>query len=49
MKGSVAYAGQDPWIFSASLRDNILFGQPYQMEWYNTVIGACALSKVAIS
>ena len=46
MKGSVAYAGQEPWIFSASVRENILFGKPYQMDWYNTVVDACALDKV---
>ena len=46
MKGSVAYAGQEPWIFSASVRENILFGKPYQMDWYNTVVDVCALNKV---
>ena len=46
INGIVAYAGQEPWIFSASLRDNILFGQPFYPEWYNTVIDVCALDKV---
>ena len=49
MKGSVAYAGQEPWIFSASVRENILFGQSYQMDWYNTVVDVCALNKVVNS
>ncbi len=46
MIGTVAYAGQEPWIFSATLRDNILFGKPYHPDWYATVIDMCALEKV---
>lgn len=44
--GKMSYASQDPWIFSATLRDNILFGKPYDAERYNAVIEACALDKV---
>eukprot|EP00466_Bigelowiella_natans_P015595 jgi/Bigna1/33998/e_gw1.4.172.1 len=32
--GSVAYVPQRPWIFSASVRENILFGLPFESEWY---------------
>ena len=46
MKGRVSYASQGSWIFSATLRENILFGKPYDQERYNTVLGACALDKV---
>ena len=46
--GKVSFSSQDPWIFSASLRDNILFGLPYRRDWYNTVITACALDKVSM-
>ena len=46
MRGSVAYASQESWVFSATLRENILFGLPYQPNWYNTVVEACALGKV---
>ncbi len=42
--GSVALAAQVPWIQNATLRDNILFGQPYEREWYNHVIASCSLS-----
>ena len=45
--GKVSYASQDAWVFSATLRENILFGQPYEPAWYDTVIEACGLDKVS--
>lgn len=47
VKGSVAYSSQEPWIFSATLKDNVLFGLPYDSEWYHTVMEVCALDKVS--
>ena len=46
VKGSVGYASQEAWVFSATLRDNILFGLPYDPDKYESVIEACALEKV---
>ena len=46
MEGRISYASQEAWIFSATLRENILFGKPYDSEKYSTVIDACALDKV---
>ncbi|KAF5609818.1 ATP-dependent bile acid permease [Fusarium pseudoanthophilum] len=43
--GSIAYVGQTPWLESASLRDNILFGLPFIEERYNQVVDVCALKK----
>lgn len=43
--GNISYTAQEPWLFSASIRDNVLFGQPYNSLWYNTVVQACALDK----
>ena len=48
MRGSVAYASQESWILSVTLRENILFGLPYHPDWYNTVVEACALEKVIL-
>ncbi|KAF8953101.1 multidrug resistance-associated ABC transporter [Flammula alnicola] len=41
--GGVAYATQESWVQNASIRDNILFGAPYDEERYRNVIRQCAL------
>ncbi|XP_062178955.1 ABC transporter C family member 8-like isoform X2 [Phragmites australis] len=43
--GSVAYVSQNSWIQSGTVRDNILFGKPYNKELYEKAIKACALDK----
>ncbi|RMZ89115.1 hypothetical protein DV736_g3657, partial [Chaetothyriales sp. CBS 134916] len=43
MSSSRAYCPQYAWIQNASLKDNILFGKPYNWKWYNEVIDSCAL------
>ncbi|EDV27233.1 uncharacterized protein TRIADDRAFT_54972 [Trichoplax adhaerens] len=45
IQGKSAYASQQAWIISDSLRNNILFGQEYDVDKYNKVIDACALRK----
>jgi ATP-binding cassette subfamily C (CFTR/MRP) protein 1 len=40
---SFAYSPQEPWIFNGNVRDNILFHDEYEAEWYQTVLSACAL------
>ncbi len=42
---AIAYVAQIPWIENASIRDNILFGLPYDEERYNQTVGVCALKK----
>ena len=44
--GKVSYASQEPWMFSSTVRENILYGLPYQKDWYDAVVQACALDKV---
>ena len=43
VRGSLAYCAQEPWIQNATLRQNVLFGQPFNADRYARVISACAL------
>jgi ABC-type multidrug transport system fused ATPase/permease subunit len=43
--GSVAYVSQNSWIQSGTVRDNILFGKPFNTELYEKAIKSCALDK----
>ena len=38
VNGSISYVSQIPWIRNATIKDNILFYQPYDEEKYNQVI-----------
>lgn len=40
-----AIATQEPWIQHATVRDNILFGRPFNSMKYGKVIDACALTE----
>ncbi|KAH9224216.1 P-loop containing nucleoside triphosphate hydrolase protein [Leptodontidium sp. 2 PMI_412] len=42
---AVAFVAQIPWIENASIKDNILFGLPYDEYRYQKVIEVCALKK----
>ncbi|KAL6061689.1 Canalicular multispecific organic anion transporter 1 [Balamuthia mandrillaris] len=41
--GTIAYVSQQAWIRNATLRDNILFGQPMDEDRYQQTLQACAL------
>ncbi|KAH9589496.1 Multidrug resistance-associated protein 1, variant 2 [Schistosoma haematobium] len=43
VKGTVAYVPQQPWIYNATLRDNILFHHSYEPIKYQQVLHACNL------
>ncbi|XP_023233964.1 multidrug resistance-associated protein 4-like [Centruroides sculpturatus] len=45
VKGKIAYASQEAWIFNGSIRENILFGEEYQEEKYRYIIHITALEK----
>jgi ABC-type multidrug transport system fused ATPase/permease subunit len=44
-KDGVAYCAQEAWIQSLSIKNNILFGQPYDEERYKKVIYQCGLKR----
>ena len=44
--GSQVYAAQDPWVFSASIKENILFGKEMDDARYNDVLRSCCLDEV---
>ena len=41
--GTIAYVSQTAWVFSGTLRENVLFGEQYDEKRYSDVIEACAL------
>ncbi|KAF9124551.1 hypothetical protein BGW39_008121 [Mortierella sp. 14UC] len=44
IRGSaISYASQTPWIQNATIRDNILFDQPFDEKLYWRVVRACCL------
>jgi len=42
---TVAYCPQAPWLIGATIRENILFGRPYEQKRYQQVLSACALER----
>jgi len=42
--GKISYASQLPFILNATIRENILFGEPYDEDRYKRVIEACCLT-----
>jgi ABC-type multidrug transport system fused ATPase/permease subunit len=43
--GSIGYVPQEAWLLNMSLRDNIIFGSPYDEAKFNRVIKVCALKR----
>ena len=44
-KGNLAYVPQIPWVFSGTIRENILFGGAYDEVKYTKIIEACSLKE----
>ncbi|CAD8191591.1 unnamed protein product [Paramecium octaurelia] len=45
MTGRIGYCSQVPWIQNLSIKDNILFGEPFNQELYDNVIDLCQLHQ----
>ena len=43
--GKIAWVGQQPWVFSVTVRDNVLFGEPFDQNRYDLTLQACSLIK----
>ena len=44
-QGSVIYLPQTTWVFSGTIKENILFGQPNEESKYERIIDVCALKE----
>ncbi len=45
VNGSVFYVSQEPWIFSATIKENILFGKEYEANKFDKIVDACSLTE----
>lgn len=45
VQGTVSYASQESWIFTGTIRENILFGLAYDRKRYSDVVKICALER----
>ncbi|RWS20356.1 multidrug resistance-associated protein 4-like protein, partial [Leptotrombidium deliense] len=45
VSGKVAYASQEAWCFSGSIKENIVFGRDFDQRKYSDTVDVCCLSK----
>ena len=44
INGSISYVPQQSWIQQTTVRENILFGKPYNESFYKQCLEACSLT-----
>ena len=44
-QGKIAWNSQQSWVFSGTVRENILFGEAFDAKKYGKTLGACDLHK----
>lgn len=44
INGSISYCSQEPWIFDASVKSNIVFNEVFDEERYRNVLELCVLN-----
>ncbi|KAL8273171.1 hypothetical protein Esti_002929 [Eimeria stiedai] len=44
-RAPIGYVPQDPWLCGGTIRENIIFGDVFNLTLYNKVIKACELNK----
>lgn len=45
ISGKISYASQEPWIFEGTIKENIVFIEPYNAQRYQKVLTVCGLKK----
>lgn len=46
IRGNISFTPQESWLFTGTIRDNILFGDKFDEDKYQRVLKACCLEKV---
>ncbi|GIY89244.1 hypothetical protein CEXT_676372 [Caerostris extrusa] len=49
VRGKVAYASQEPWVFAGSVKQNVIFGSTFDESRYKNVLNVCALTNSSTS
>ncbi|XP_044268142.1 probable multidrug resistance-associated protein lethal(2)03659 isoform X2 [Tribolium madens] len=45
VRGALSYMSQEPWLFSGTVQENILFGSNFDEKKYNQIVRICQLEE----